>query len=131
MLLKIITAAAATVVLGGAAAAQQQSYDGLPPLNSGAPKAQLPPLQGAPVATTGAATNTGIGATEGMGDDSVKDALGREIDKMGKTSAPATLQPLGVAGDLGKDASTLAPNQILPGSGLTTYSGQSANWIPK
>lgn len=132
MLLKMIVAAAATVALAGVAVAQEGPSAGLPPLNSGAPSANLPPLVGSPApARTGTATNTAaqVANPEASGDNSIKDALGREIDKMGKTNAPAA-QPPGAL-DLGKDAGYLAPSLMRPGPGLTTYSGQSSNWIPK
>ena len=132
MLLKIFAATAVTVALAGAAAAQEGPSAGLPPLNSGTPNADLPPVVGAPAtARTGTATNTAaqVANPEASADNSIKDALGREIGKMGKTNAPAG-QPLGAL-DLGKDAGYLAPSLMRPGSGMTTYSGQSSNWIPK
>ena len=134
MRLKMIAAAAATFALSEVAAAQPSPpADGLPPLNSGVPSANLPPLQGAPVAATGTATDIAaqVGLPEASDGDPVKDALGRQIGKMSTTGAP-TSQPLGVASDLGKDASVLAPSRLMrPGSGLTSFSGQSSTWIPK
>lgn len=133
MRLKMIAAAAATFALSGAAAAQPSPpADGLPPLNSGVPSANLPPLQGAPVAATGTGTDAAaqVGLPDAADGDPVKDALGRQIGKMGQTGAP-TMQPLGMMPDLGKDAGTPAQSLIRPGSGLTSFSGQSSIWIPK
>lgn len=128
MMLKTIALGAVIAALGGAAVAQQGPATGLPPLNSGTPTSSLPPLQGAAVAPTGRATDTAarIGEAKLAPADSVEDSVGREIDKMGKTTdRAAALTPLDSS--LGTSPTTL----MRPGSGLVTSSGQAANWIPK
>lgn len=127
MMLRTLALSAAIAALAGAASAQQGPSAGLPPLNSGTPTTTLPSLQSPSAAPTGLSSDTAakVAGTELAPADSVKDSLGREIDKMGKT------EPSGTQGLAPLDSPLGANALMRPGSGLVTSSGQAANWIPK